>query len=88
MTLLQKLITNLLSFQEKTFAVICIKAMCKDSGRKTNTKEETWSRGTYAQRRNQQTATHSYSRPNIPDPPTNTLNLLRQYSKPKEQYSL
>lgn len=59
--------------------------MCKDSGRKTNTKDETWSRGTYAQRRNQKTATHSYSRPNILDPPTNTFSLLRQYSKPTEQ---
>jgi len=35
MTLLQKLITNLLSFWKKTFAVKCIKAVCGDSARKT-----------------------------------------------------
>ena len=35
MTLLQKLITNLLSFRKETFAVKCIKTVCKDSGRKT-----------------------------------------------------
>lgn len=40
MTLLQKLITNLLSFWKKTFAVKCIKAVCEDSGRKT--KHQWW----------------------------------------------
>lgn len=56
--------------------------------KENKTKDETWFRGTYAQRRNQQTATHSYSKPNILDPPTNTLNLQRQYIKPEEQYRL
>lgn len=55
MILLQKLISNLLSFQEKTFAIKCITLCAKILEGRQNINDETWSKETYAQRRNQQT---------------------------------